>query len=101
MLDQDTRPFRGPFIGDAGERTLYTFHSDRLWEAGILHDLMIRFPRLTIEDISKEPHERSCSICRTEYQSAYIVTNHGKPIDQREQPVKLPCKYISGVFSLL
>ena len=81
---------------DASERTLYTFNPERLYEVSILDDLMLRFPRLTIEDISDEDHDRSCMICQMEYQSTYVAAEDNPVVEKGEQPVKLACGHVFG-----
>ena len=96
MTSQETRPFRAPYMTDASERTLYTFHPDRLYEVSVLDDLMLRFPRLTIEDISGENHDRSCMICQTEYQGTYVEAADDQVVDKGEHPIKLACGHVFG-----
>ncbi|KAL8791865.1 MAG: hypothetical protein Q9195_005527 [Heterodermia aff. obscurata] len=91
-----SRPFRAPYMIDASERTLYTFHPDRLYNVSMLDDLMLRFPRLTIEDISDGNHERSCGICQTEYQGTYGEARGCAEVDKGEQPVQLSCGHVFG-----
>ena len=76
---------------DASERTLYTFNPGRLYEVSVLDHLMLRFPRLTIEDISSQCHDHSCSICQEKFQSEYVEANDNTVVDKGEQPVKLAC----------
>ena len=96
MSTQENRPFRAPYMTDASERTLYTFHPDRLFEVSVLDYLMLRFPRLTIEDISDGNHDRSCSICQIEYQTTYAEAKDHPVVDKGEQPIKLACGHVFG-----
>lgn len=81
---------------DASERTLYTFSPDRLYDVSALDDLMLRFPRLTIEDISDQNHDHSCSICQAEFQSNYVEAKDNPVVDKGEQPIKLACGHVFG-----